>query len=259
MAWVKIDDQFSDHPKVIEAGPLASWLYVCGLTYCGRYLTDGWIPKGQLRKLADVDNAQELADKLVAVGLWDVVDGGYNVHDFLIYNPSGKQVKAKRDANARRQADWREHHRGNNGTYSNAASNAVTNAVVTTAPSPSPSSTDDTERIYLEILEIWRELFPAKTQPKATTDSLRKKLRTRLKVSEFRDNWHAAMERASRSTFCNDGNWCKVGWFLANDDNWRKALDGDYDDKRGGTGHKPPIATATTDFQDPDEFFAGGN
>ena len=44
MSWIKIDDQFADHPKVLQAGPLASWLYVCGLTYSGRYLTDGWVP-----------------------------------------------------------------------------------------------------------------------------------------------------------------------------------------------------------------------
>ncbi len=41
MSWIKIDDQFSDHPKIIEAGPLAGWLYVSSLCYCGRYLTDG--------------------------------------------------------------------------------------------------------------------------------------------------------------------------------------------------------------------------
>ena len=57
MSWIKIDDQFADHPKVLQAGPLASWMYVCGLTYAGRYLTDGFIPAGQVRKLADVDNA----------------------------------------------------------------------------------------------------------------------------------------------------------------------------------------------------------
>jgi hypothetical protein len=55
MTWVKIDDGFADHPKVIEAGPMASWLFLCGLTYCSRQLTDGFIPAGQLRRLADVD------------------------------------------------------------------------------------------------------------------------------------------------------------------------------------------------------------
>lgn len=145
MSWIKIDDQFADHPKVVEAGPLAAWLYVCGLTYCGRYLTDGWIPDGQVRKLADVDKATDLADRLVDVGLWDRVDDGYVVHDYLDYNPSGAKVKAEREANARRQAEWRERNRDDNGQFGDGNddptndSNGVSNSAVTTAPSPSPS------------------------------------------------------------------------------------------------------------------------
>ena len=80
MAWIKLDDQFADHPKIVAAGPLASWLHVCGLTYCGRYLTDGWIPIGQIRKLADVDEPMKLAEILVDVGLWEESEGGYIVH-----------------------------------------------------------------------------------------------------------------------------------------------------------------------------------
>lgn len=100
MAWAKIDDQFADHPKVIAAGPLASWLYVCGLTYCARLLTDGFIPTGQVRKLADLDRAMDLAQSLVEVGLWEEVAGGYLVHDYLEYNPSKERVLATREARA---------------------------------------------------------------------------------------------------------------------------------------------------------------
>lgn len=100
MAWVKLDDQFADHPKIIKAGPLAGWLYICGLTYCGRYLTDGYIPRGQVRKLADVDDATALADRLVAVGLWEEIEDGYVVHDYLEYNPTAEEVLATREARA---------------------------------------------------------------------------------------------------------------------------------------------------------------
>jgi len=153
MSWIKLDDQFADHPKVIAAGPLAAWLYVCGLTYCGRYLTDGWIPEGQVRKLADLDDAAEQAQRLVDVGLWERVDDGYIVHDYLEYNPTGAKVKSERAANARRQAEWRERNRQDDGQFGddvtdaeaecndarNGERNGVTNAAVTTAPSPSPS------------------------------------------------------------------------------------------------------------------------
>ena len=69
MAWVKIDDQFADHPKVMQAGPLAAWLYVCGLCYCGRCLTNRLIPYKQLVKLFDVPNVIGLAEHLMAVDL----------------------------------------------------------------------------------------------------------------------------------------------------------------------------------------------
>lgn len=94
MAWVKLDEKFPDHPKVSAAGPLASWLYVCGVAYCNRMLTDGFIPATQVRRLADVDNSDELAARLVATGLWEEANGGFLIHDYLDYQPSRKHVEA---------------------------------------------------------------------------------------------------------------------------------------------------------------------
>ena len=100
MTWIKLDDQFPDHPKVMAAGPLAAWLYVCGLAYCARLLTDGYLPAAQVRKLADVDEATALADRLVGVGLWERVEGGFRVHDYLEYQPSADRVRATREVRA---------------------------------------------------------------------------------------------------------------------------------------------------------------
>ena len=44
MTWVRIDDEFPQHPKVVRAGPLGMALQVAGLCYCNKYLTDGFIP-----------------------------------------------------------------------------------------------------------------------------------------------------------------------------------------------------------------------
>lgn len=98
MSWIKLDDQFPDHTKVMACGPAAGWLYVCGLCYCGRMLTDGFIPQGQVRKLADLDNPLELAARLVEHGLWERVKDGFLIHDYLEYNPSRQQVMAERGA-----------------------------------------------------------------------------------------------------------------------------------------------------------------
>jgi hypothetical protein len=143
MPWIRLDDQFPDHPKVIAAGPMAAWLYVCGIGYCNRLLTDGLIPKGQVRKLADVDEAMALAARLVEVGLWEEVESGYRIHDFLDYQPSAEQVKAERADNAKRQHEWRERKKQERNTVTNTVtdgvSNAPRNAPVTGAPYPSQS------------------------------------------------------------------------------------------------------------------------
>ena len=56
MVWVKLDDQFTENPKVVQAGPLASWLHVCGLVYCSRNLTDGFIPAMMVPRLTNFDH-----------------------------------------------------------------------------------------------------------------------------------------------------------------------------------------------------------
>lgn len=130
MTWVRMDDHYPSHPKVLEVGPLAAWLNVCAWGYTARYSTDGFIPERQVPLLADVPSPLELAGRLVEVGLWERVNGGYAVHDYLDYNPSAKEVKARRLAGAKRQAEWRASH---------GASNGVTDASVF-APLPPPLS-----------------------------------------------------------------------------------------------------------------------
>ncbi|MBQ1164295.1 hypothetical protein KBZ21_40585, partial [Streptomyces sp. A73] len=34
--YVKVHDGLPDHPKIIEAGGEAGWLYICGLAYSSR-------------------------------------------------------------------------------------------------------------------------------------------------------------------------------------------------------------------------------
>jgi hypothetical protein len=118
MPWVKIDDNFSMHPKVMAAGGLATLLFIEGLCYCARHLTDGFIPEHAVLRMVDPvlldlyyqggGTALMVADKLIDVGLWEQADGGYTVHDYLDYNPSGAKVRAEREAHAQRMADWRE-------------------------------------------------------------------------------------------------------------------------------------------------------
>lgn len=107
MVWLRIDDQIAHHPKFIEAGPLASWLWVCGNGYCNKYLTDGFIPGSAIKTLGTVPNASKWAKRLVEAGLWENAPGGYRVHDFHDHNPKAADVKAKREADRKRKESGR--------------------------------------------------------------------------------------------------------------------------------------------------------
>ena len=150
MVWARFDDQYPDHPKVIEAGPLAAWLNVCAICYASRYLTDGFIPAGQIRKLADLDNPMRLVEKLVEVGLWERSEGGFRVHDYLEYNPSREKVLAEREAarrrmNSRRSAEVRPNIERTNGDGSDELPVTFNDPVPTPVPVPKPKPKKNTD------------------------------------------------------------------------------------------------------------------
>lgn len=110
--WVKLIDTFADHPKVIAAGDDAAWLYVCGLLYCSRHLTDGEIPKRALDRLTGFTppKRRRLAKRLEDVRLWIASDDGWLVHDYASVQRTKAQVEGKRETDRKRQARSRSSH-----------------------------------------------------------------------------------------------------------------------------------------------------
>lgn len=110
MSWLKVDDQFCEHPKVLAVGPLAAWLHTCALNYCARHLTDGFLPRAKVATLADfsgidfeglpVEVGRLVKALLTARGdrgaLWSEVDGGYQIHDYLDFNPSRAEIESEK-------------------------------------------------------------------------------------------------------------------------------------------------------------------
>lgn len=124
MPWVRIDEDFAEHPKLAKAGPLAMALQVAALCYCNRHLTDGFIPWSVARTLVaweflgheelrgpkhyriavtsgrDEAPAEVSADfvigLLLEVGIWDQVEGGYAIHDYSEYQPTRDVVLEER-------------------------------------------------------------------------------------------------------------------------------------------------------------------
>lgn len=108
MAWVKLDDGFPDHPKVERAGFKAAWLYVCGLAYASRQLTDGVVPRERIGKLAGLPGERGLAQRLVDVGLWREHPDGYEIHDYCKHQRRREQVLEDREKSRQRMAAWRQ-------------------------------------------------------------------------------------------------------------------------------------------------------
>lgn len=126
MTWVKVDDHFAEHPKMAAVGPVGWGVWLAGLAYCNRNLTDGFIPfevaegiGGKWRvRVPDVRDPDRtvvwtiarvsgpdgedmetewVIDLLVSAGLWDAVAGGYQVHDYGEFQPLKADVVAERE------------------------------------------------------------------------------------------------------------------------------------------------------------------
>lgn len=105
MAYVRVDDDFDDHAKVLLiARPLrnaAIGMYLRGLCYACRHESDGFLPRGKFDDPGDSD----VVEALVSVELWEQCDGGYRVHDYLSWNRSADEIerirKVRREAGSR--------------------------------------------------------------------------------------------------------------------------------------------------------------
>ena len=127
MGWVRISDDFYDHPKFADITPLSISLWIVGMAYCNRNLTDGYIPESVAHRLVNFDGLSytvatigEFAGieesecsplavyDLIKVGLWHQGDhdcircpqpgrGRLYVHDYLVYQPSAAEIKRTKE------------------------------------------------------------------------------------------------------------------------------------------------------------------
>ena len=106
MAWFNVDDSFYDHPKAWDAPDCAVALWTRAGSWSSRNLTDGFVPAGMPARFCGDHEAA--VRELLERGLWMRTKGGYTFHDWTDWNQSKEAVKAKRTANARRQALFRD-------------------------------------------------------------------------------------------------------------------------------------------------------
>lgn len=92
--WVRIDENALDHPKIASLPDGAFRLWVQGLAYCQKFLTDGFISDLAVRGLHSYSPKRR--SLLVGAGLWDLSETGIRVHDYLEWNDSREHVTAAR-------------------------------------------------------------------------------------------------------------------------------------------------------------------
>ena len=102
MPRINLDLDFLDHPKTLTVSPLAQLLFIRSLIWSARHLTDGAIPKAAERMLTHdffcsiedhVPNCVlNFVAELITVGWWEEKNGQYEIHDYLDYQLSRKQV-----------------------------------------------------------------------------------------------------------------------------------------------------------------------
>ena len=101
MPWAKLDDRFLTNPKVRSAGRDGLHLHIGAIVYAAGELTDGFIPETSLDLIAStvfVDKFRAAAEVLVNVGLWEMCESGWRIHDYLEYNPSRERILGEREA-----------------------------------------------------------------------------------------------------------------------------------------------------------------
>lgn len=103
MPWAKLCDNILWHPRTLGLSPNAVALFVGGLSYAARVLTDGMLPESitELVKASwPIQNVGKAVEELESRGLWIRNCDGWEIHDYLQYNMSRDEGEMYRELNA---------------------------------------------------------------------------------------------------------------------------------------------------------------
>lgn len=104
MAWYRIEGNMPQHEKYVPLSDSAFRLAITAGAWCASMMTDGRLPKKVIAGLTRAPAGKKLDEsvaELVNARIWDRIEGddsAFNVHDFLDWNMSRAQWKAKKDA-----------------------------------------------------------------------------------------------------------------------------------------------------------------
>jgi len=99
MAWLRIDDDFATHPKILGLTDRQHRTWINTLCYCARYRTQGQIPATAMHQLGL--DTRTLA-RYLELQLLDRQEGSLTIHDWNDYNrdPTNQQRQERYRARA---------------------------------------------------------------------------------------------------------------------------------------------------------------
>jgi hypothetical protein len=101
VSWLRVDDSFAEHPKILKLARTDRWTWVEILCYCARQNTKGYVPPniGELLRYA----TPAFIRKALAAGLLEEDQQGPKVHDWGDYN--GRDPKIMQADRKRKQRE----------------------------------------------------------------------------------------------------------------------------------------------------------
>lgn len=189
--WVKIDDGFATHPKILTAGIIALGIQIRAICYASQNQTDGVLPHSCIPLLLTgldhlsietggnahvgfgVDAGEiDWPAHMVAHALWDQHDTGYVIHDFLEWNVSKSERdswrnKLSRSGKKGMKARWNKGKSSITNLITKDITYPVTSTSTSTSTSLSTSSSSlHSSSLHAEFEQFW-EAYPRKVGRKA--------------------------------------------------------------------------------------------
>lgn len=133
---------------MLALSPYAWTMWLHGLTYSSRNLTDGHIPAAILPRLSALKSPERAVEELVAAECWKVVEDGWAVVDYADHQRTKAQVEADRAAAAERKRRSRE--RKGQVTQVSQRDTPVSHKTVTPLETDTETDTDSSSSVVME-------------------------------------------------------------------------------------------------------------
>ena len=210
--WVRVDENFPEHPKVLKAGELlgengcgrAAAVWLEALCYANKHLTDGFISKAVARRFRLDTNPLQVIRifSRKSVALFESKIGGWKIHDYHNY----QFAKAEIEETRQKARDRMRRVRANNSRTEKVFALPDPDRTGTpdqdqkeqSASRTTHTNDDDNPRVLLKLAHT---VFDDFTAGRLTTDDFTEELKCRAAHAHLRydgDRIRKALESAER-------------------------------------------------------------